>query len=262
MDDLLLRLERLHSVLAEKYFHEITLEDIGISLKRVLGAKFCFCDLAGIVLYDNEFAEGCFSVEEKGQEMRLNDLLVGQLSRLSTYRLNWLLPKEGSYVSFFPVYGDFAYLLCLVIQNPEGEMKKEEAVLCEAATAMISMVASRAHNKHEAWQQLQWSTACITVDVLSYSERMAVRELLKAIPDGEGIVVVSELANSLFVARSVISSALRKLEGSEIITVRSLGVKGTYIRINNIFIYDAMNNSEKCSFEYQRAKFLHTKKEL
>ena len=49
-------------------------------------------------------------------------------------------------------------------------------------------------------------------------------------PDG-GLVVASQVADKVGVTRSVIVSALRKLESAGVIESRSLGMKGTRIKI-------------------------------
>lgn len=68
---------------------------------------------------------------------------------------------------------------------------------------------------------------------LSYSEVEAIREILKNIDKNESVVVASKIADSLGITRSVIVNALRKFESAGIIESRSLGMKGTFIRIKN-----------------------------
>ncbi len=70
-------------------------------------------------------------------------------------------------------------------------------------------------------------------DSLSYSEVEAIREILKNIDKNESVVVASKIADSLGITRSVIVNALRKFESAGIIESRSLGMKGTFIRIKN-----------------------------
>ena len=49
----------------------------------------------------------------------------------------------------------------------------------------------------------------------------------------EGFLVASKIADRLGITRSVIVNALRKLESAGVIESRSLGMKGTHIRILN-----------------------------
>ena len=49
----------------------------------------------------------------------------------------------------------------------------------------------------------------------------------------KGLLVASKIADRVGITRSVIVNALRKLESAGVIETRSLGMKGTYIRILN-----------------------------
>ena len=49
----------------------------------------------------------------------------------------------------------------------------------------------------------------------------------------EGILVASKIADRSGITRSVIVNALRKLESASVIETRSLGMKGTRIKILN-----------------------------
>ncbi len=49
----------------------------------------------------------------------------------------------------------------------------------------------------------------------------------------EGYLVVSKVADRVGITRSVIVNALRKFESAGVIESRSLGMKGTYIKVLN-----------------------------
>ena len=75
--------------------------------------------------------------------------------------------------------------------------------------------------------------ATMAFESLSYSEVEAIEEIFKNMDGMEDVIVASKIADNLGITRSVIVNALRKLESAGIIESRSLGMKGTYIRINN-----------------------------
>lgn len=66
---------------------------------------------------------------------------------------------------------------------------------------------------------------------LSYSELESMRHIIAALDGPEGVAVASKVADKVGVTRSVIVNALRKLESAGLIESRSLGMKGTYIKI-------------------------------
>lgn len=70
------------------------------------------------------------------------------------------------------------------------------------------------------------------LSTLSYSEEQALKAVMEALPSPEGgLVVASQVADRVGLTRSVIVNALRKLESAGVIESRSLGQKGTFIKI-------------------------------
>ena len=68
---------------------------------------------------------------------------------------------------------------------------------------------------------------------LSYTEFQVVDKVFDSIKGDEGFVVASKIADDSGFARSVTVNALKKLESSGIVSTRSLGVKGTRIKVLN-----------------------------
>ena len=66
---------------------------------------------------------------------------------------------------------------------------------------------------------------------LSYSEVESVKHIISELGSFEGVVIASKVADRVGVTRSVIVNALRKLESAGIIESRSLGMKGTFIKV-------------------------------
>ena len=58
----------------------------------------------------------------------------------------------------------------------------------------------------------------------------------------EGILVASKIADRVGITRSVIVNALRKFESANLIETKSLGMKGTYIKVKNEFLLDEIKN--------------------
>lgn len=55
----------------------------------------------------------------------------------------------------------------------------------------------------------------------------------EALDGEEGRLTASSIADEIGITRSVIVNALRKLESAGIIESRSLGMKGTYLKVLN-----------------------------
>jgi len=79
------------------------------------------------------------------------------------------------------------------------------------------------------------------LSALSYSEFEAVTSIFAELAANEGLVVASKIADKVGITRSVIVNALRKLESAVVIETRSLGMKGTYIRVINAYLFEELN---------------------
>lgn len=71
------------------------------------------------------------------------------------------------------------------------------------------------------------------LDTLSQSEKDASVALFHEFTGMEGEIVASKVANKYGLTRSVIVNALRKLEAAGLLESKSMGMKGTYIRVVN-----------------------------
>jgi len=72
-----------------------------------------------------------------------------------------------------------------------------------------------------------------SIGTLSYSELEALIHIFDEIEGHEGLIIASKVAEKHTLSRSAIVNGLRKLESAGLIEARSLGVKGTYIKILN-----------------------------
>jgi len=77
----------------------------------------------------------------------------------------------------------------------------------------------------------------IALATLSYSEREAIEHIIAELDGKEGLLIASRIADKVGITRSVIVSALRKFESANVIESRSLGMKGTYIKVLNEYLF-------------------------
>lgn len=264
METLLSRVHQLNSIFRQKLFQDITLPDVSAVLSSIIEANVCFCLPEGDILHINGRAgitpgdAACFNIRESGLERFTSGLSGPVLNHPVGKPFCLLSPSASSSVpfSFFPAFGDGAYLACLVVWYSDGrDLPAEDAILCEITSGIVGMVCSRAKNKNDEWERIQISAAQVAVSVLSFSEYNAAQEVFRHVKNNECMLVVSKLAKDIYITRSIISSALKKLESSEIIIVRSMGTRGTYIRVINPFIFNALNTESPLVHSHQPAKF-------
>lgn len=249
MSMLLDTLHRIYAELAPKLHSVASIADIEDILLTALDVSF--------FVYNTE-AELIYSSKNSGLTSDFSSLLsssqntfLQNIRSWFSFRLNVPLseiltadtqiastPYHGQHCSFFPIHVKSGHICCLAVWKPNDVLQEEDAILCSAAAMIIGMLISRAHDKQFTRNQAMKASAQAAVSVLSYSEHSAIRELLKCMDGKECTIVISDFANRIYVTRSVISSALRKLESSDVFLVKSLGMRGTYIRINNPYIFD------------------------
>ena len=71
---------------------------------------------------------------------------------------------------------------------------------------------------------------------LSYSEHDALQKILAQMEEDEDVIVASKIAAKYKLTNSVIVSALKKMESAGILETKSLGMKGTYIKVVNPYL--------------------------
>ena len=79
------------------------------------------------------------------------------------------------------------------------------------------------------------------ISTLSFSEMEAITHIFDELNGMEGILVASKIADRSGITRSVIVNALRKLESAGVVESRSLGMKGTRIKITNSKFKEELN---------------------
>lgn len=83
------------------------------------------------------------------------------------------------------------------------------------------------------------------ISTLSFSELEAIVHIFDELEGKEGILVASKIADRVGITRSVIVNALRKFESAGVIESRSSGMKGTYIKVVNDYIFDELEAIKK-----------------
>ena len=84
---------------------------------------------------------------------------------------------------------------------------------------------------------------------LSYSELESMKHIIAELNGYEGVAIASRVADRVGVTRSVIVNALRKLESAGLIESRSLGMKGTYIKILSPLLLEYLDSEHKKRFD-------------
>lgn len=145
-----------------------------------------------------------------------------------------------NYVSFVPVNSASGQIGLFVCGKEDEMFSADMPLLAEYAATLTSVLFIRAANRKAETEARKKNVVQLALEVLSYSELEAVKYIFNEIDGNEGFLVASKLAEEYKLTRSVIVNALRKLESAGVIDARSLGMKGTYIKILNDYLYEEL----------------------
>lgn len=132
-----------------------------------------------------------------------------------------------------PVVGAARRVATIVAVRMDGQFSEAELVLFEFVATVIGMVIATALDEREEDEAEEKRMARSAIRSLSYSEVLAMQHIFDELEGDEGLLVASRIADQAGITRSVIVNALRKLASANVIESRSLGMKGTYLRILN-----------------------------
>ena len=113
----------------------------------------------------------------------------------------------------------------------DKKFEDEDLILVEIASTVVGIQLLNFQREEDEKNIRRRTAVTMAVNTLSYSELRAVSAILGELNGNEGQLTASVIADRIGITRSVIVNALRKLESAGIIESRSLGMKGTYLKV-------------------------------
>lgn len=133
----------------------------------------------------------------------------------------------------------------LFIYKRDSLYEIDDIILSEYGTTVVGLEMLRAVNEESAEEVRKEQIVKSAISTLSFSEMEAIIHIFDELEGTEGILVASKIADRVGITRSVIVNALRKFESAGVIESRSSGMKGTYIRVINDFVFKELENLKK-----------------
>jgi transcriptional pleiotropic repressor len=147
---------------------------------------------------------------------------------------------EEKITTILPVMGGGDRLGTLVLARCGKEFRDDDLILAEHAATVTAMEILR-YNQETVEEETRQRTAVqVALGTLSFSELNAMRHIFEELGGTEGFLVASKVADRVGITRSVIVNALRKFESAGVIESRSLGMKGTFIRVLNLKLLEEL----------------------
>lgn len=127
-----------------------------------------------------------------------------------------------------------------------GEMYEiDDIILSEYGTTVVGLEMLRSVNEESAEETRKEHIVQSAISTLSFSELEAIVHIFDELNGTEGILVASKIADRVGITRSVIVNALRKFESAGVIESRSSGMKGTYIKVLNDYVFTELEKIKK-----------------
>ncbi|MCZ8520062.1 MULTISPECIES: GTP-sensing pleiotropic transcriptional regulator CodY [Paenibacillus] len=243
---LLMKTRRLNKLLQKEAGHAVSFTDMAsvlsdisqadiyvISRKgKVLGSAFSSLD-GDLLVHSSVLQENRFPSEYNQLLLKVEET-SSNLAGGSAYDVfGNHSGEEDFYITIVPVIGGGDRLGTLVLTKRGGAFIDDDLVMAEYGSTVVAMEILREKAERIEIEARGKAVVQVAVGSLSFSELEAVEHIFEVLDGHEGLLVASKIADRVGITRSVIVNALRKLESAGVIETRSLGMKGTYIRVLN-----------------------------
>jgi transcriptional pleiotropic repressor len=140
---------------------------------------------------------------------------------------------KNGLTTIVPIIGGGERLGTLIISRVEKPFNDDDLMLAEYGSTVVGMEILREKSEELEAEARSKAIVQMAMNSLSYSELEAIEHIFNELDGSEGLLVASKIADRVGITRSVIVNALRKLESAGVIESRSLGMKGTHIKVLN-----------------------------
>ena len=133
----------------------------------------------------------------------------------------------------------------MFLYRKESMYEIDDIILSEYGTTVVGLEMLRSVNEESAEETRKEQIVQSAISTLSFSELEAIIHIFDELNGMEGILVASKIADRVGITRSVIVNALRKFESAGVIESRSSGMKGTYIKVVNDYVFKELDKIKK-----------------
>ncbi|GGH82268.1 transcriptional pleiotropic repressor [Pullulanibacillus pueri] len=176
--------------------------------------------------FPEEYTQSLFSVAETSSNLDIN-------SRFTAFPVENKELFENGLTTIVPIVGGGERLGTLILSRMSASFTEEDLILAEYGATVVGMEILREKTEEIEDEAREKAVVQMAISSLSYSELEAIEHIFNELDGKEGLLVASKIADRVGITRSVIVNALRKLESAGVIESRSLGMKGTYIKVLN-----------------------------
>lgn len=260
MENLLEKTRAINKLLQKAAGHPVDFEEMADVLTENIGAntyivgrrgkilghsfvdKFVCDAMKGIIESSDSFPEDYNNGLLRITETKAN---FNQKSNHCVFQPDEACVYNDKVMTLVPVVGGGERLGTLVLAKFSQKFTNADLVLAEYGATVVGIEILRVKAERVEEEARKKAAVQIALGTLSYSELEAIEHIFEELEGDEGLLVASKIADRVGITRSVIVNALRKFESAGVIESKSLGMKGTYIRILNERLTDELQKLKK-----------------
>lgn len=246
MSDILTKVRKLNWLLQESPTGAFSFDEMCAILSDLMDANVYVASTKGKVIgvsykiksdsatiADAETDTEVFPSEYNEEFMKVKKTTVNLTEDAALQIFKYDYDTSDKLHTIIPIMGGGRRWGTLILTRYSPLFTDEDLVLGEYGATIIGMEIQRKKFVEEEEEERQIAMVQMAIGTLSYSEVEAVQQIFAELDGTEGLLVASKIADRSGITRSVIVNALRKLESAGVIESRSLGMKGTRIKIIN-----------------------------
>jgi transcriptional pleiotropic repressor len=247
MESLLQKTRRLNKALQNSGSKPVSFQELSKILSEILDANVYIANKKGRVFgYELSSGFDCDIIQaEIVKEKRFPKKYNDELLKVSETKENVEEITECVFdqvsdcnypdkiATIIPINSGGARLGTLVLARFGRRFTEDDLVLAEYSATIVGMEILRSKSEEVEEEARKRAVVQMAIGTLSYSELEAMEHIFEELDGNEGLLVASKIADRVGITRSVIVNALRKFESAGVIESRSLGMKGTHIKILN-----------------------------
>jgi transcriptional pleiotropic repressor len=176
--------------------------------------------------FPEEYTNSLFNVQETSSNLDID-------SQYTAFPVENRELFQNGLTTIVPIIGGGERLGTLILARLEDSFDDDDLILGEYGATVVGMEILREKSEEIEVEARSKAVVQMAISSLSYSELEAIEHIFEELDGNEGLLVASKIADRVGITRSVIVNALRKLESAGVIESRSLGMKGTYIKVLN-----------------------------
>lgn len=259
MKDLLAKTRRLNNAIQSYGSEDVSFSELSEILSSILEANVYIASKRGKILgyqfidgfdceivneqvikdrkFPEDYNEKLLQIKETNENLLNKDFCVFDKSEKCRH--------QNKISTIIPIISAGTRLGTLMISRFDKEFTEEDLILGEYSATIVGMEILRSKSNEKEEEARKKAVVQMAIGTLSYSELEAMEHIFNELEGDEGLLVASKIADRVGITRSVIVNALRKFESAGVIESRSLGMKGTHIKILNDKLIEGLKKARQ-----------------